>query len=314
MLTPPLPQRSAESDGRADAGGAVKHIFTVDLEEYFQVSAFEGVAPRDRWDSYPSRVADSVDRLLDLLSRHGAVATFFTLGWIADRHPGLVKRVAAAGHEIASHGWWHRRVTTITRDEFRADVHDSRRILEDLTGQEVVGYRAPSFSIVPGTEWAFDILLEEGYRFDSSLFPIHRPGYGYAGADHRPHRIERASGVLLELPPATTTMLGVRLPAAGGGWFRQLPFALTRRAFREHTLEGVPAVFYVHPWEIDPAQPRLAVSPLTRVRHYRGLDRTMPRLERLFSEFRFTSAQRSIPGLGATLDAGTRVAAVRDSG
>lgn len=306
MQTTPLPRRADAADGRADAGAAVTHIFTVDLEEYFQVSAFEGVAPRDRWDSYPSRVDESVDRLLELLSRHGAAATFFTLGWIADRHPALVRRVAGAGHEIASHGWWHRRVTTLTRDEFRTDVRDSRRILEDVSGQEVVGYRAPSFSIVPGTEWAFDVLLDEGYRFDSSLFPIRRPGYGYGGADPRPHLIQRAGGALIELPPATTTLLGVRLPAAGGGWFRQLPFALTRRAFREHSVAGVPAVFYVHPWEIDPAQPRLATSTITRVRHYRGLDRTMPRLERLLGEFRFTSVRHSLRNSQGDLHAGAR--------
>lgn len=292
----------------------MQHLFTVDLEEYFQVSAFERIAPRDRWDSFPSRIAGNVNLLLELLSRHGAAATFFTLGWIADRHPALVRRVADAGHEIASHGWWHRRVTALTRDEFRAEVRDSRRILEDVSGHAVTGYRAPSFSIVPGTEWAFDVLVEEGYRYDSSLFPIRRRGYGYPGASPNPHLIERAGGALLELPPATTSWLGFRLPAAGGGWFRQLPFALTRRAFREHDDSGIPAVFYVHPWEIDPGQPRLQVSALTRVRHYRALDRTMPRLERLFDEFRFTSIQRSIRSGALDVDAGARPTGIRAAG
>ena len=314
MQTTPVSPRRQAPEHRATAGARVEHLFTVDLEEYFQVSAFEGIAPRDRWDSFPSRVEGNVDRLLELLSRHDAAATFFTLGWIADRLPALVRRVADAGHEIASHGWWHRRVTSLTREEFRSEVRDSRRILEDVSGREVVGYRAPSFSIVPGTEWAFDVLVEEGYRYDSSLFPIRRPGYGYPGADPRPHRIERPGGALLELPPATTRWLGLRLPAAGGGWFRQLPFALTRRAFREHDEAGIPAVFYVHPWEVDPGQPRLQASVLTRVRHYRALDRTMPRLDRLFDEFRFTSIQRSIRSGALDANAGARATGFRAAG
>ena len=314
VQTIPLSLRPPLSEHSAAIGQVVEHLFTVDLEEYFQVSAFEGIAPRDRWDSFPSRVERNVDELLQLLARHDAAATFFTLGWIADRHPALVKRIAGAGHEIASHGWWHRRVTSLSRDEFRTDVRDARRILEDVAGQPVVGYRAPSFSMVPGTEWAFDVLIEEGYRFDSSLFPIRRPGYGYPGADPYRHTLARAGGVLVELPLATTSWLGVRLPAAGGGWFRQLPYALTRRAFREHSDRGVPAVFYVHPWEIDPAQPKLATSALTRVRHYRGLDRTMPRLERLLGEFRFTSVQRSLDREGTSADRGAHAAGVRVAG
>ncbi len=266
-----------------------RHIFSVDVEEYFQVNAFDAAVPRDRWDGLPSRVEGSVDLLLELLARHGAKGTFFTLGWVADRKPHLVRRIVEAGHEIASHSWWHRKVTSLTPAEFREDVRSSKARLEDASGRRVLGFRAPSFSIGPGVEWAFDVLLEEGYRYDSSLFPIRRPGYGYPGAEPRPHLIHRAAGDLLELPLATTVLLGVRLPAAGGGYFRQLPYALTARAFREHEERAEPASFYIHPWEVDPDQPRLSVSLLSRLRHYSGLRRTLPRLERLLARFRFTS-------------------------
>ncbi len=269
-----------------------EHIFTVDVEEYFQVNAFEDVVPRSQWDHLPSRVSRSVDALLELLGRHGVLGTFFTLGWVAQKHPHLVRRIAAAGHEIASHGWWHRRVTELTPEGFRDEIRSSKAILEDQSGQPVRGFRAPSFSIVPGREWSFDVLLEEGYRYDSSLFPIRRPGYGYPGASPVPHSLRRSAGTLLELPLATTTYAGFRLPAAGGGYFRQLPYSLTRRAFREYGGQGISAIFYIHPWEIDLDQPRLPVSWFSRARHYGGLRRTLPRLQRLLAEFRFTSVTR----------------------
>src|SRR5687768_12225022 len=271
---------------------STEHIFSVDLEEYFQVNAFEGTVTRPSWESYPSRVERSTDLLLDLLSRRSATATFFSLGWIAERHPSLVRKIADAGHEIASHGWWHRSVTTLTREEFRTDLRDSRAILEDTAGQTVRGFRAPTYSIVPGIEWALDVLLEEGFTYDSSLFPIRRSGYGYPGVHPFPHHIVRPGGTLLELPPATTVFAGVRLPAAGGGYFRQFPYALTRRAMLEHGRHRSPGMFYIHPWEVDPGQPRMPVSWLTRIRHYRGLAQTLPRLERLLTEFRFASVAR----------------------
>lgn len=271
----------------------VPHFFSVDVEDYFQVNAFEGTVARSQWDSYPSRVERNMDRLLELLNRKQVLGTFFTLGWVASKFPGLVRQVAAAGHEIASHGFWHRKVTELTPEEFREEVRTSRALLEDVSGQRVHGFRAPSFSIVPGKEWAFDVLLEEGYGYDSSLFPIRRPGYGYPGAERAPHLIRRPSGTLLELPLATWNVAGLQVPAAGGGYFRQFPYGLFQRTFRELTSKGITGMFYVHPWEIDPDQPRLPVSLMARVRHYTGLHRTMPRLERLLSEFRFTSvAQR----------------------
>jgi polysaccharide deacetylase family protein (PEP-CTERM system associated) len=272
------------------------HLFSIDVEEHFQVSAFDRILSRDDWERQPSRVEPNIDVLLDLLARHGAQATFFTLGWVAERHPGLIRRIAAAGHEIASHGWWHRRVTTLPPAEFREEVRRSKSLLESLTGRAVLGFRAPSFSIVPGCEWAFDVLLEEGYRYDSSLFPIRRPDYGYPSALPVPHEIRRAAGSLLEIPLATFDLLGLRIPAAGGGYLRQLPLGLIQRTFRALGVRATPGMFYIHPWEVDPGQPRLPVGLLTRMRHYGGLERTLPRLERLLDEFRFTSVERWLDG------------------
>lgn len=268
---------------------AIEHMFTVDVEEHFQVSAFDGVISRAKWRDFPSRVGSAVDILLDLLARHDARGTFFTLGWVAHHHPDLVRRIANAGHEIASHGWWHRRVTEMTPAEFREDIRASKELLEDVSGQPVFGFRAPNFSIVPGTEWAFDVLVEEGYRYDSSLFPIRRPGYGYPTAPPIPHVIRRAAGSLCELPLTTIPVGSVRIPAAGGAYLRHFPYSVIRRAFHEHDEAGIPGTFYIHPWELDPEQPRLPVWWPVRMRHYVGLRRTAPRLELLLSEFRFTS-------------------------
>jgi polysaccharide deacetylase family protein (PEP-CTERM system associated) len=270
----------------------VEHLFTVDVEDYFQVNGFERSVSRNDWDRFPSRVEQSTDLLLDLLDRKGMAGTFFTLGWVAKKAPDLVRRIAAAGHEIASHGWWHRKVTDLNADQFREEVRSSRAILEDLSGQRVSGFRAPSFSIVPGREWAFDILLEEGYRYDSSLFPIRRPGYGYPGANPDPHLITRPAGTLLELPPATTVFGGVRVPAGGGGYFRQLPYRLFHHAFHQSQARGISGMFYIHPWEVDVDQPRIPVPLVARMRHYGGLHRTLPRLEQMLGEFRFTSVAR----------------------
>jgi len=265
----------------------IAHHFTVDVEEYFQVSAFESVVPHDTWDRFESRVAASVSRVLDLLARHDARGTFFILGWLAERHPGMVRRIAEAGHEIASHGWDHRRVAAQTREQFRLSVRRTKQALEDLTGAAVLGFRAPSFSIVPGREWALDILIEEGYRYDSSLFPIRRLGYGYPRGGRDPYWLERPGGRILEVPPATLRRLGVTIPAGGGAYFRLLPYQLVSAALRDCERRGAPGTFYVHPWELDPEQPRLAVSWVTRARHYGGLARTVRRLEQLLNEFSF---------------------------
>jgi polysaccharide deacetylase family protein (PEP-CTERM system associated) len=265
------------------------HLFTVDVEEYFQVSAFEGVVTRDRWPEMPSRLAQSVRPILEQLDRFGVVGTFFTLGWVAKHHPEIVREIASAGHEVASHGFWHRRVTTISPAMFREDLRSSKAALEDVIAAPVTGYRAPSFSIVPGGEWAFDVLIEEGFRYDSSLFPIRRKGYGYPSAPRFPYEIHRPSGMLMEFPLATATFGPVRLPAAGGGYLRQLPFGLIRRAFSQASRRGESATFYIHPWEVDPEQPRLPVGRLTRLRHYRGLGAVSARIEQLLGMFHFTS-------------------------
>jgi polysaccharide deacetylase family protein (PEP-CTERM system associated) len=282
------------------------HHFSVDVEEYFQVSALEPHVGRGTWNQFESRVRIGVDRLLALLERHGSRGTFFVLGWIAERQATLVREIASGGHEIASHGWDHRRVTEQTPEEFRESVRRSKAVLEELTGGPVRGFRAPNFSIVPGWEWALDVLVDEGYRYDSSLFPVRRGGYGYPGAPRDPHwrdghdgrggqathggRGGQREGVtrIFEVPPATLRVGGVNLPAGGGAYFRLLPYALTRVAFRKAEQRGVAATFYIHPWELDPEQPRLRGLPrTTRLRHYGGLERTVPRLERLLSEFQF---------------------------
>jgi polysaccharide deacetylase family protein (PEP-CTERM system associated) len=273
------------------------HFFTVDVEEYFQVKALESAVRRDEWKSHPMRLEQSIELLLDTLARHQTRGTFFILGWVAEHQPGVVRSIAAAGHEIASHGFWHERVTALNRDSFRDDVRASKHALEDLVSGEVVGYRAPSFSIIPGFEWAFDVLIEEGYKYDSSLFPIRRRGYGYPNAVRIPHIIERPVGTLAEFPLATTNILGYPVPAAGGGYLRQFPLGVIRRAFREATRRSECATFYVHPWEIDPEQPRLAVSAFNRMRHYRGLADALERIELLLDEFRFSDIASYLPAL-----------------
>lgn len=271
------------------------HHFSIDVEEYFQVGALERYVPRERWTSLESRIHRSVEELLGLLDETRTRATCFTLGWIADRYPGLVRKLADAGHEVASHGWDHVRVTNQDRASFRKSVHRTKKLLEDITGAPVLGFRAPSFSIVPGRAWALDVLLEEGYRYDSSLFPVRRPdGYGYAGTPRDPYLRQCASGSLLELPMTTLRIAGVNLPAAGGGYFRLLPYAITSAAFRACEGRGQPGMFYIHPWELDSGQPRFAVAPLTRLRHYGGLSRTRNRLRRLLHEFRFRPVADSL--------------------
>jgi polysaccharide deacetylase family protein (PEP-CTERM system associated) len=278
--------------------GRPGHHFTVDVEEHFQVSALEPYVMRSAWDTLESRVEYSTRRILDLLDEHHARGTFFVLGWIAERYPGLVTEIAERGHEIASHGTDHKRVTQLAPDSFRVSVRDSKDSLEQLTGQKVLGYRAPSFSIVPGREWALDILVEEGYAYDSSLYPVRRRGYGYAGTPVRPHVLERATGTLFEFPPATFRALGATLPAGGGAYIRLLPKGLVESALDQAESEGYGGTFYIHPWEIDAGQPRFDVPALTRVRHYGRIGRTFRRLEDLLREFRFQTIAETLAGLG----------------
>lgn len=285
-----MDRRAKVSGGQAQPGAVVLNAMTVDVEDYFQVSAFDNVVRREDWPSMPSRVVANTRRLLDLFDRHTVKGTFFVLGWVAERFPALVRDIASAGHELASHGYGHRLVYEQSPDEFRADVRRAKALIEDAGGQKVRGYRAPSFSITDRSLWALDILLDEGYAYDASIFPIRHDRYGIPDAPRHQHEIRRAGGVLLEAPGSTVRLGGMNLPVAGGGYFRLLPYNWTRWGIaRLNQAERQPAIFYLHPWEIDPDQPRLNAAALSRYRHYRNLHKTQARLERLVTDFRFTS-------------------------
>jgi polysaccharide deacetylase family protein (PEP-CTERM system associated) len=272
------------------ATGRVVNAMSVDVEDYFHVSALAPVIPRASWDRMDSRVCANTERLLDIFAEFGVRSTFFVLGWVAERHPELVRRIAGAGHEIASHGYGHQLVYDQTPAAFREDVRKARALLEDASGRRVSGYRAPSFSITLRSLWALDVLIEEGHTYDSSIFPIHHDRYGIPHANRRPHTIERAAGSLIEVPASTARIAGLTLPVGGGGYFRLLPYWWTRFGIaRINRIERRAAVFYLHPWEIDPDQPRQAVGGLSRFRHYRNLHRTEARLRRLLTDFRFGS-------------------------
>jgi polysaccharide deacetylase family protein (PEP-CTERM system associated) len=273
------------------------HCLTFDVEEHFQVNAFDSEERRRTWGAAESRVERSTEKLLALLERHRYRATFFVLGWIAERHAGLVQRIAAAGHEIASHGYGHEIITRLSPDEFREDVRKAKKILEDVIGSEVVGYRAPSFTIMPATAWALEILAQEGHLWDSSVVPVRHDVYGWPGADPFPHRLHTSSGALFELPPSTVPCLGARLPVGGGGYFRLYPYALLRRWLRGIEAQGRPVIFYLHPWELDPEQPRMSGPRRSTLRHYLNLGRVEGRLERLLDDFRFAAVRELLPGL-----------------
>jgi len=263
-----------------------KNALTVDVEDYFQVSALAPHIDRGSWDSRPCRVERNVQRLLALFDEAGAQATFFTLGWVADRYPQLVREIVAQGHELASHGYAHRRASEQTRQEFSSDVLSAKHLLEDVSGQPVRGYRAPSFSIGRNNDWAFDELLAAGYAYSSSVYPVRHDHYGVPDAPRFPYRTRPG---LLEIPLTTTQVLGRNLPAGGGGFFRLLPYSVSRWALRRvNRIDHRPAIFYLHPWEIDPGQPRIAgTSAKTRFRHYVNLSRTEPRLSRLLRDFQW---------------------------
>jgi polysaccharide deacetylase family protein (PEP-CTERM system associated) len=238
--------------------------------------------------------------VLELLDRHGVRCTCFIVGWLAEQEPQMVRAIVHAGHEIASHGWEHELVARLGPDRFRTSLRRSKRVLEDIAGQGVLGYRAPSFSIVPGLEWAFDALLEEGYAYDASLFPVRRhPTYGYPGARRYPHWIERDGGTLLEIPSTTLSLLGGTWPASGGWYFRMLPYALVGSALKQAEAGGAPGTFYIHPWELDDWTPTVAAPRLQRLRTFAGRGRIGQRLERLLSEFEFGPIRDTVAGMAA---------------
>lgn len=266
----------------------VVNAMTIDVEDYFHANALAPVAPIARWDSLESRVVRNTDRLIDMFAEARITATFFILGWVAERYPALVRRIHAGGHEIASHGYWHQLAYNLSPAEFRADVRRAKALLEDQSGTQVHGYRAPSYSVTNRSLWALDVLVEEGYTYDASIFPIRHDTYGIPDAPRHPHTLTRAAGALLEAPPSTVRLFGRNLPIAGGGYFRLLPYGWTRWGIaRVNRLERKPVIFYLHPWEIDPGQPRLDVRGLSRLRHYRNLARTEERLQRLLARFAF---------------------------
>lgn len=268
--------------------GQMLNGLSVDVEDWFQVGAFETVIDRKDWDGLDCRVERNCEQILSLFEEAGVKGTFFTLGWIAERYPAMMRRIAGAGHEIASHGWDHARVFTLGREAFAADIARARKVLEDVTGQRVAGYRAPSFSIDARTPWAYEVLAEEGYVYSSSVAPVVHDHYGWREAPRFAFLpIEGAD--LIEIPVTTAEVAGRRMAAGGGGFFRLLPYAVSRWAIRQvNERDGRPAVFYFHPWEIDPDQPRPAVAPLkSRLRHYTNLDVMAAKLSRLVREFRW---------------------------
>jgi polysaccharide deacetylase family protein (PEP-CTERM system associated) len=271
----------------------MRNAMSVDVEDYFQVSAFAPHIRREDWDSLPCRVERNVDVILGLLDEADARATFFTLGWIAERYPQVVRRIVDNGHELASHGYGHQRASDLTPEQFREDITRAKRILEDLGGVAVRGYRAPSFSINRNNWWAVEELQNAGYVYSSSIYPVKHDHYGMPDAPRFPHRPHGEHGIL-ELPPTTLPLMGRNLPAAGGGWFRLLPYSVSRWMLQRVNVEDrAPCMFYFHPWEIDAEQPRPGgLSAKTRFRHYVNLQRMPGRLRRLLTDFEWDRVDR----------------------
>lgn len=269
----------------------MRNAMSIDVEDYFQVSAFAPHIRRDEWDAMPCRIERNTDVILGLLDESNSKATFFTLGWIAERHPSLVRRIVGQGHELASHGYGHRRASDLDHTAFSHDIRHAKSLLEDIAGTAVIGYRAPSFSIGKSNLWAFDCIAAAGYRYSSSIYPVQHDHYGMPDAPRFPYRVRDG---LMEIPVTTTRLFGRNLPAGGGGYFRLAPYHVSRWAIaRVNRQEQRPAIFYFHPWELDPEQPRFrGVSAKTRFRHYLNLHRTKARLTRLLTDFEWDRVDR----------------------
>jgi polysaccharide deacetylase family protein (PEP-CTERM system associated) len=284
---PPAEKGSAGNGGNG-FGNGVYNLLSVDVEDYFMVSGFSGRVRLEDWSKYESRVEASTKRLLDILSSHDVKGTFFVLGWVAERFPALVREIHGAGHEVASHGYNHRLIYELTPQEFREDIRRTKGLLEDITGSRVKGFRATSYSIVMESRWALDILIEEGHLYDSSIFPVRHDRYGIPGAKRFPHLLKQNNGTLLEIPPSTYRFLGMNLPVAGGGYFRLYPLWFTIAAIKSiNRKERMPAIFYIHPWEIDTEQPRINSSWLSGFRHYVNIESTSRKLCSVIDTFKF---------------------------
>lgn len=269
----------------------IKNTFTIDVEDYFQVEAFSKNINPNSWDTYECRVEQNTDVILELLDDYGIKSTFFILGWIAKRYPQLIKKIASAGHEIASHGMSHQLIYNQTPDLFRQETRDSKALIEDICQTEILGYRAATYSITGNSLWALDILLEEGFKYDSSIFPMRHDKYGIPNACPDPHIRKTPLGKnIVEFPISTVKFNNWALPVAGGGYFRIFPYFYTRWGLKKLNKENKPFVFYIHPWEVDPEQPRIEnISLLSRFRHYSNLKRSKKRLTHLFNDFEFTT-------------------------
>lgn len=271
------------------------HILSVDVEDYFHVEAFAGTVSRASWEQYPCRVVANCHRLLDIFDRYQVKATFFVLGWVAHHFPAIVREIYDRGHELACHSFWHRKVDSLTPGQFRADTREACDAIEQAASVGVSGYRAPTWSITSRSLWAFEVLAEEGFAYDSSIYPIHHDLYGIPGANRHAYTHTCKNGqTLLEFPPATVRIMGMNFPAAGGGYLRIFPLAYTHWVFRQFEKAGRPLVLYLHPWEIDPEQPRLTGPLKSRFRHYTNLHQTQDRLETLLQRYSFVPFSQHI--------------------
>lgn len=268
-------------------GAEIVNYLTVDVEDYFQVSAFEDIISSSQWSSMEQRVERNTDNVLQIFDDYSVKATFFIVGWIAEKFPGTVKKIQSEGHDIACHSYWHRKVYDLTPGEFKEDTVKAKETLENITGQQIKGYRAPSYSITATSLWALDILEELGFSYDSSIFPITHDTYGIPGSPR--FKYQHSGKQLIEYPISTIRLLGRNLPASGGGYFRLFPYAVSKLLFRTvNQREKQPFMFYFHPWEIDPDQPKMKSARLTsKFRHYNNLHNTSKRLEKMLSDFRF---------------------------
>lgn len=290
------PQTQPERECILPFSRAPLNALTIDVEDYYHVSGFEHCVDRGQWDQFEQRVVDSTRRVLDLLHEADVQATFFVLGWVAERHPHLVLEIQAGGHEVGCHSYAHHLVYDQTPRQFRDDLRRARNVLEDILGQPVTAYRAPSFSITRRSLWALDILIEEGFTLDSSIYPIRHDRYGIPGAPLSPWRLERPTGALWEFPPPVWRVLGNSIPVGGGGYFRLYPYRLTRHALKAINSSGRPFSVYLHPWEFDPDQPRLAAGWMRAFRHYLNLRHTETRLAQLLEDFSFGTLSEVLTG------------------